>query len=36
MTLDYQKQETTRHYFNVNLPGIVEGTRKVDFKRLGI
>jgi integrase len=34
--LGHQKEETTRHYFNVNLPEIVEGTRKVDFKRLGI
>ena len=34
--LGHQKEETTRHYFSVNLPEIVEGTRKVDFKRLGI
>ncbi len=34
--LGHQKEETTRLYFNVNLPEIVEGTRKVDFKRLGI
>lgn len=34
--LGHQKEETTRNYFNVNLPEIVEGTRKVDFKRLGI
>ncbi len=34
--LGHQKEETTRLYFNVNLPEIVEGTRNVDFKRLGI
>jgi site-specific recombinase XerD len=34
--LGHQKEETTRNYFSVNLPEIVEGTRKVDFKRLGI
>lgn len=34
--LGHQKEETTSHYFSVNLPEIVEGTRKVDFKRLGI
>ena len=34
--LGHQKEETTRLYFNVNLPEIVEGTRKVDFARLGI
>ena len=34
--LGHQKEETTRNYFNVNLPEIVEGTRKVDFIRLGI
>ena len=34
--LGHQKEETTRHYFNVNLPEIVEGTKRVDFKPLGI
>jgi len=34
--LGHQKEETTKNYFSVNLPEIVEGTRKVDFKRLGI
>jgi len=34
--MGHQKEETTRNYFSVNLPEIVEGTKKVDFKRLGI
>lgn len=34
--LGHTKEETTRHYFSVNLPEIVEGTKRVDFKKLGI
>lgn len=34
--MGHTKEETTTNYFSVNLPEIVEGTRKVDFKKLGI
>ena len=30
------KEETTTIYFDVNIPEIIEGTRRVDFKKLGI
>jgi site-specific recombinase XerD len=34
--MGHTKEETTRHYFSVNLPEIVEGTKRVDFGKLGI
>ncbi len=34
--LGHTKQETTKHYYDVNLPEIVEGTRRADFIKLGI
>ncbi|RZK25168.1 MAG: hypothetical protein EOO43_06210 [Flavobacterium sp.] len=34
--MGHTKEETTKHYFEVNIPEVVEGTRKVDFGRLGI
>lgn len=34
--MGHAKEETTKNYFSVNIPEIVEGTRRVDFKRLGI
>jgi hypothetical protein len=34
--MGHAKEETTRHYFSVNIPEIVQGTRNVDFNALGI
>ena len=34
--MGHTKEETTKHYYDVNIPEIVEGTKRVDFKRLGI
>lgn len=34
--LGHTKEETTKSYFSINLPEIIEGTKKVDFRRLGI
>lgn len=34
--MGHTKQETTRNYYEVNLPEIIEGTKRVDFERLGI
>lgn len=34
--MGHTKEETTKNYFEVNIPEIVEGAKKVDFKRLGI
>ena len=34
--MGHTKEETTKNYFSVNLPEIVEGTKRVDFKKLGI
>ncbi|MBL7737802.1 MAG: site-specific integrase [Chitinophagaceae bacterium] len=34
--MGHTKEETTKNYFSVNLPEIVEGTRRADFKKLGI
>ncbi|MEK7227822.1 MAG: site-specific integrase, partial [Patescibacteria group bacterium] len=34
--MGHTKEETTKSYFSVNLPEIVEGTKRVDFKKLGI
>lgn len=34
--LGHTKQETTKNYYSVNLPEIVEGTKRVDFEKMGI
>jgi site-specific recombinase XerD len=34
--IGHAKEETTKHYYDVNIPEIVEGTRKIDFNQLGI
>lgn len=34
--MGHTKQETTRNYYDVNLPEIVEGTKRVDFVAMGI
>lgn len=34
--LGHTKQETTRNYYEINLPEIVEGTKRVDFYKMGI
>lgn len=34
--LGHLKEETTKNYFSINLPEIVEGTKRVDFTILGI
>ncbi|MBS1511097.1 MAG: site-specific integrase [Bacteroidetes bacterium] len=34
--MGHMKEETTKNYFSVNLPEIVEGTKRVDFGKLGI
>lgn len=34
--MGHTKQETTRNYYDVNLPEIVEGTKRVDFGALGV
>ena len=34
--LGHKKEETTKHYFSVNIPEIVEGTKRVDFGKLAI
>jgi site-specific recombinase XerD len=34
--MGHKKEETTKNYFSVNLPEIVEGTKRVDFIKLGI
>lgn len=34
--MGHTKEETTRSYFEVNIPEIIEGTKRVDFKKLGI
>jgi site-specific recombinase XerD len=34
--MGHTKQETTRNYYDVNLPEIVEGTKRVDFEAMGI
>lgn len=34
--MGHTKQETTRNYYEVNLPEIVEGTKRVDFGAMGI
>lgn len=34
--MGHTKEETTKNYFSVNIPEIVEGTKRADFKKLGI
>ena len=34
--LGHAKQETTKNYYSVNLPEIIEGTKRVDFESMGI
>jgi hypothetical protein len=34
--MEHKKQETTKNYFSVNLPDIVEGMKRADFEKLGI
>ena len=34
--MGHTQETTTKNYYDVNIPEIVEGTRKVDFKKLGI
>jgi len=34
--MGHTKQETTKNYYDVNIPEIVEGTKRVDFDKLGI
>lgn len=34
--MGHTKQETTKNYYDVNIPEIVEGTKRADFDRLGI
>lgn len=34
--MGHTKQETTKHYYDVNIPEIVEGTKRANFKDLGI
>ena len=34
--MGHSKEETTKHYYDVNIPEIVEGTKVADFKTLGI
>lgn len=34
--MGHAKEETTRHYYSVNIPEIVHGARNIDFKQLGI
>ncbi len=34
--LGHMKEETTKNYFDVNIPEVIEGTNKVDFDKLGI
>lgn len=34
--MGHTKQETTKNYYDVNLPEIVEGTKRADFASMGI
>jgi site-specific recombinase XerD len=34
--MGHAKEETTKHYYDVNIPEIIEGTKKIDFDKLGI
>ncbi len=32
--MGHTKEETTKHYYNVDIPEIIEGTKNVDFLKL--
>jgi hypothetical protein len=34
--MGHTKQETSKNYYDVNIPEIIEGTKRADFKKLGI
>lgn len=34
--MGHTKEETTKNYYDINIPEIVEGTKRADFKNLGI
>ena len=34
--MGHTAEKTTKNYYDVNLPEIVEGTKRADFKKLGI
>ncbi len=34
--LGHAKEETTKHYYRINIPEIIEGTKRVDFNILEI
>ncbi|MFT3932834.1 MAG: site-specific integrase [Chitinophagaceae bacterium] len=34
--MGHTQEKTTKNYYDVNIPEIVEGTKRVDFKKLGI
>lgn len=34
--LGHTKEDTTRHYYRVDIPEIVEGTKNIDFVKMGI
>ena len=34
--LGHTKEETTKHYYRINIPEIIEGTKNVDFVKLAI
>ncbi len=34
--MGHTKDETTKNYYDVNVPEIMEGTKDVDFTKLGI
>jgi site-specific recombinase XerD len=34
--MGHTKEETTKNYYDINIPEIVEGTKRADFKKLGI
>ncbi|MBP7554908.1 MAG: tyrosine-type recombinase/integrase [Chitinophagaceae bacterium] len=34
--MGHTKQESTKNYYDVKIPEIVEGTKRADFRKLGI
>lgn len=34
--MGHTKEETTKNYYDINIPEIIEGTKRADFKKLGI
>lgn len=34
--LGHEKEETSQHYYNINLPEVIEGTKDVDFSKFGL